>query len=303
MCVQCSEVKVKVSRVGGLAPLMEDNNKKHPSLPANYVTLAQLQERWLKVKEEKEKEKQQQEEREEELKRKPADQKDSVGHRSRPNSYKSTNSKRWVRNLRDKPVALVSGVKVAVDGDKKADQEGKSVNSKKKKHQTLKNPKIEFEKEVTEKDGVAHALPENGDKEDIGWRRKEESRGVGGGLRAKGSNLDQTVEVETKIRDLSVNARTGKGNGELRRTSTFHNRGNWEFRGNGSWRFGRREVRKQRDSGMVWVKKGELFNGNAGTMQKSESSGSVSGKGFTHSWTACSCLSFKSYRFCNAFIL
>lgn len=274
---------------------MEDDNKKHPSLPANYVTLAQLQERWLKEKEGKEKEKQKQEEREEKLKRKLADQKgsvghtsrpnsskstnsNSVGHRSRPNSSKSTNSNIRVWNRRDKPVALVSAVEVAGDGDKNADQEGKTVTSKRKTHGRRKNPNLEVEKGITEKDGVAHALPENGDKEDIGGRRSEESRGVGGGFRAKGNSLDQTVEVETKIRDLSVNARTGKGNGKLRRPNGFHNRGNRELRGNGFERFGRSEVRKQRDSGMVWVKKGEIFNGNAGTMQKSESSGSVSGK-------------------------
>ncbi|KAF3446541.1 hypothetical protein FNV43_RR11721 [Rhamnella rubrinervis] len=251
---------------------MEDDNKKHPSLPANYVTLVQLQERWLKEKERKEKEK----EREEELKRKN----DSVDHRSRPNSSKSTSSNRRVWNRRDKPVALVSGVEVSGDGDKNADEGGKSVTSKKETNRRRKNPSLQVEKEVTEKDGVAHALPENVDKEDIGSRRNEESRGrgVGGGLRAKGNNLDQRVEVETKIRELSVNARTGKGNGEFRRTSTFHNPGYREFRGNGYKRFGRRELWKQTDSGMVWIKKGELFNGNAGTMEKSESSGSVSEK-------------------------
>lgn len=294
--------------VGGFGlPAMEDK-KKHPSVPANYVTLVQLQERWLKEKERQEKEKQQRERREEEVKPKLADQKDSVGKQARPSNASKHRKSKASGSRRDEPGALAWKVVeevVAVDGDKKADQQGQSPASKKmkkKKRTQLRrqNPNPAAVKDVGHKEGVEHAPPEGGDKEDSRERRSEESRGI----RANGSDLDRTAEVETKFRDLSVNGGAEKRKSESRRAGGFHHHcGSREFRGYGAGRFGGR-WRKPRDGHVVWVKKGEPFDGNAGRMRKLEGTAALPGKDSLVLVLVFVFFSFflKNYSFCNVFV-
>ncbi|KAH7523739.1 hypothetical protein FEM48_Zijuj06G0044000 [Ziziphus jujuba var. spinosa] len=203
---------------------MEDN-KKPSCLPSNYVTLVQLQERWLKEKEEKQKHKEQQEkqkkgEGKQEQKGKLQHQ-NAIARRSQPVS-KSLILGRVERNQLDKPEASVSEVGVGRD-NKNVDQEGKSINSKNKKKKSRKNtyrkkqnPElvVEERKEVTENDGVAHKPPANKVGEDVQGTRNKGSRGMEGKFRAKSSSRDLNrtkVEVETKFRDLSVHDSNGKG--------------------------------------------------------------------------------------------
>lgn len=89
--------------------------------------------------------------------------------------------------------------------------------------------------------------------------RDQESGGTRGETRAESKALDPTAHVEPSFRAVSVNGRIEKGNDGMRRSGAYRNHRHREFRG-----FGRREAwnAKEKDSGMIWVKKGEVSDGN-----------------------------------------
>lgn len=89
--------------------------------------------------------------------------------------------------------------------------------------------------------------------------RDRESGGTKGETRAESKALDPTAHVEPSFRAVSVNGRIEKGNDGMRRRGAYQNHRHREFRG-----FGRQEAwnAKEKDSGMIWVKKGEVSDGN-----------------------------------------
>ncbi|KAM1969787.1 hypothetical protein ACFX1X_016939 [Malus domestica] len=67
-----------------------------------------------------------------------------------------------------------------------------------------------------------------------------------------------------KFGGLSVDGEAGKGDDQLRRWTGADGLGNGEIRGYGK-RDGRFDLQRQRGSGFrVWVKKGEVADGNGG---------------------------------------
>lgn len=230
------------------------DKKKNPSFPSNYVTLAQLQERWLKERARKEKhEQQQQPQREEDQKQKQKqklEDRKSVAEKVEPGDSESPSPRR-----REKQGAWVKK-KDGVSGGDGADQEGKGEENKtakkNKKKKTLKDKKrsLTAEKEVAGEGVMAEAPLASGDKASRGEARAEnevsnvepdsrvlsvnggivkgngqfrsggksyrEGKGTGGKARPENSDLDQTAVTKPKIGALSKNGGLG-GNGEKKK--------------------------------------------------------------------------------------
>ncbi|KAL5559186.1 hypothetical protein UlMin_035397 [Ulmus minor] len=242
---------------------MEDE-KKNPSFPSNYVTLVQLQERWLKEKERKQREEEEEQlrklQQEREQKRKEEEDRKASDRTIEADSKPSNRNGRMQnrRYRRDAPVK-----EVEVDGGERADQERKSEGKKKKKKKNKgKKPNVAVEEEVTGKEGVASEPPADIVKEDAPARRNGESRRHVVEFRAKMKNLPETAEIEAKLENLSVKNGTEKVNDGLRKTKTQNHRGRGEIGGNRSRGLNLGDGWKRKDANWVWVKKGEAIDGN-----------------------------------------
>ncbi|XP_062164251.1 uncharacterized protein LOC133870959 [Alnus glutinosa] len=125
----------------------------------------------------------------------------------------------------------------------------------------------EEKKEVT--DSMAQAPRVITEKENARVKRDGESKGKRSEFRQRRESGDWTAEIQQRVGDLSINSGIERVNVRVARLNTGVNRGNREYRGHG--RFGgHREVRQQTGVGMVWVRKGELPDDNAGGVQSSK---------------------------------
>lgn len=81
--------------------------------------------------------------------------------------------------------------------------------------------------------------------------------------RQKGKNVGGKDETGSKIRDLSMNAETERGDDRLWRPKRFDHRGNGKI-------WGHKKEKLREGPGLAWVKKGEASDGNVGGVQSSE---------------------------------
>ncbi|KAK9269862.1 hypothetical protein L1049_025435 [Liquidambar formosana] len=293
-----------------------EENKKYPSLPANYVSLVQLQERWLKEEQLKQRkiEQQQEEERrreEQRLKEKEDKKKnDDNGERCETISKSITRRRPFQGNRRpygrrtievsrtelEEPEARgkaeVEAV-VVVAGDEVRDQGGKSDDAKKKKNRKKnkkksggKNRKPKTEEEevtgFTEKSapekvgeeevtrGTQQPVPEKVGKEKLPARKDGMREGMRCEFRWKSKNPaaegkvsvpedHPMVEISRKLEDPSM--KRGKEKGRDRsRVEMNGDRG--RYRGSGTLTSRGGGLRQLRDRGLVWVRKGEVSDGN-----------------------------------------
>lgn len=95
-----------------------------------------------------------------------------------------------------------------------------------------------------------------------GLKRNGEKRNQGSGrtrgeTKAESNNLDHAAQNGPESSTSSVYRGIDRGSNGLRRRDAYHSNGYLGFE-----RFGRREVGNPKDSRMVWVKKGEVSDGN-----------------------------------------
>ncbi|KAB5568857.1 hypothetical protein DKX38_002650 [Salix brachista] len=229
-----------------------------PDLPSNYVTLAQLQQRWMKQKEEEE----QEGENQKKLHNKESGPLQVQAYRR--NSDRKSNHMNIIGAYVEQPSA------VSVEEN---DREMKMKKEKKERKGQVREPE-----EVTTGSEPHHALLVKSEKKNAGYERKWDTRME---YRAKVEKMveenNQTAEIEKKIEDLSVekesekskrqnrviNGRNSYANGGNRNYRSYNDggdRGNGHYRG-GYARFNGNEQRKGRDNGKVWVKKQEVADG------------------------------------------
>ncbi|XWS21302.1 hypothetical protein CRYUN_Cryun30bG0044000 [Craigia yunnanensis] len=280
------------------------NRKKLPSIPSNYVTLRQLQERWITEKERKQKEKEepQQEQQEEETK---VDERVTVnvaGKGSRKNwhlrRYDRENGKRVVEG-KPKEEEIATGFAVneseGVEKEKKVEElknEKKKKWKKEKKNKNKKEEKARVDNEGEEVVGSAVNAPlpasvENnkGEKEVIGDEvhapklASVEKENVEARRELKPRIIPRTdgqmVEIGRKFRAMSMKGeiRTGDHYRYGRQYGNFnHFGGNRELNRRYYGKFDRRREMNQRNEGMVWVKKGEFSDRNVSGIQSSSCS-------------------------------
>jgi predicted nuclease of predicted toxin-antitoxin system len=157
-------------------------------------------------------------------------------------------------------------------------RDGESKRTRRKSEDLLINSGIERvnvreEEEEEEKkevmDSMAQAPRVITEKDNAPVKRDSESKGKRSKFRQRRESGDRTAEIQQRVGDLSINSGIERVNVRVARLNTGVNRGNREYRGHG--RFGgRREVQQQTGVGMVWVRKGELPDDNAGGVQSSK---------------------------------
>ncbi|XP_041017566.1 myb-like protein X isoform X2 [Juglans microcarpa x Juglans regia] len=160
---------------------VEKETRKYPSLPSNYVTLAQLQERWLKEQERIQKEEEQKEE--EERQRKLQLQKLEEEEQQQKRKLERL---KGGRGIDYKPIHWNWKAKEKIE------------------------PREEEQLEVTHH--TAQATRVVGVKESAPTRRKGGSKGAKGVIR-RIENADRAAEIERRLGDFSTNG--DKGNAHL----------------------------------------------------------------------------------------
>ncbi|XVE70206.1 hypothetical protein DITRI_Ditri10aG0054200 [Diplodiscus trichospermus] len=281
-----------------------NGKKKLPSIPSNYVTLLQLQERWVKEKGRKQNEKEEREEpqQEQEEKETQADERangEFDGRRSRKirhfPQYDRENGKSVVKwKPKDEEIAAGFAVKEIEDvREEKKGEELKNEKKKKKKNNKWRKNKKNKKEEKAEADNegekvvgpaVNPPLPPSTEsskvekevitdeahapklatveEETIEARREFKPRIV---PRTNG----RTVEIERKFRAMSVKGETRTWN-HCRQYGNFnHSGGTRELNRRYNGKFDRRRELNQGKEGMVWVKKGEVSDGNVSGIQSS----------------------------------
>ncbi|CAK7347411.1 unnamed protein product [Dovyalis caffra] len=187
---------------------MEDNiaTKKQPNLPSNYVTLAQLQERWIKEQQIKQKGKEQQEEQNQ---KKLDNEEAEPEHLSQP-IRRNSNRKSYRRNLIGTNVEESKIVSVAVLEENEKSKEMKRKRwTKKKKKGEARAPEKEGEVAGSE----AHALLVKNEKKNVRYERKREMRvEYGEKVEKVVEENNQTVEIEKEIGDLSIDKESEETN-------------------------------------------------------------------------------------------
>ncbi|XWS25499.1 hypothetical protein CRYUN_Cryun27aG0073300 [Craigia yunnanensis] len=276
-----------------------NGKKKLPSIPSNYVTLLQLQERWIKEKERKQKEKEEKEEPQQEQEEKETKVEERIndevaGRRSRKNGhfrrYDREYGKRVVEG-KPKEEEIATDFAVNESEDVEKEKKGEELkNEKKKKKKWKKNKKNKKEEKARVDNDVEEVvvpavnapLPASvdnnkGEKEVIGdevhapklasveARRESKPRIVP-------KTDGRTVEIGRKFRAMSMKdeIRTGDHCRYGRQYGNYNHFGgnrelNKRYYGNFDWR---KEL-NQRNEGMVWVKKGETSDGNVSGIQSS----------------------------------
>ena len=277
---------------------MEDK-KIHPSLPSNYVTLAQLQERWLKEKE-RERERQQREKEQQEQEKQKLQQKRLEENRERQNKSqrrpprvhlihgddvrsgtRNRNAKQDQLKIKDDSDNNQPAVKASCENREKLKdkaeggvqnaeqmQDSKSKKSKRKWQKANKKPRAGKEVAgITDCDTGVTMEGDNGVK-NMNVIRGDEKEEIKSELNDKNDGLVE--EVEEKIGDLSINGGKGEENGRVRRPYNGF-RGPHRNYGGGSFEYrphpprrGYLAARKHKDDKMVWVKKGGSSEGGVG---------------------------------------
>ncbi|XP_022750618.1 protein MNN4-like [Durio zibethinus] len=277
------------------------NRKKNlPSVPSNYVSLLQLKERWIKEKERKqkgkeEKEEPQQEQEEKETKVEERVHYDVAGRGSSKNGHFRRCDSENVKHVsegksREEKIAAGSAVSESEDVEKeKKGEELKNEKTKKMKKRWKKNKKNEKEEKArtdNEREEVVGpavnpplpASMENnkGEEEVIGHEvhapklaRAEARRESQQRIMPKTDG--HTSEIGRKFSAMSIKGeiRTGDYSSYDRQNGNSGNRVlNRRYYG----KFDRRREQNQRNEGMVWVKKGEVSDGNVSGIQSSSCS-------------------------------
>ncbi|KAL6995339.1 hypothetical protein U1Q18_005476 [Sarracenia purpurea var. burkii] len=271
----------------------EDSIIKHPSLPLNYVTLVQLQERWVKEQQRKKREKEEEEERkrrekeEEEGRRKREDQvnRKRQSEKNRVRIVMNTVSRRPpVRRdcmnqsaKRCETVGMIGrksdrsrSVEIVVDDgerkivDFKKNREKKTNQKRGDKNMTGKPRAVEdltggTEQLLPECEAAAEKNPV------ISTERESEKKEVSREFRRNGQKsvekklpVDGSTQMRRNFEDLSLNG--GKG-GYSRYGKNMH-RGQMNYYTD-SGRVNNRRMQRPRDSNLVWVKKGDSSDTNA----------------------------------------
>jgi len=259
---------------------MED---EHPSLPSNYVSLVQLQERWLKEQQRKQREKEEQERKREEDQQKQIRKEN--GDKGLDN-YVSVSRRPFRRNRRNlgardrqtveesNPNLEVSKIEAVVSQDEPKKDELKERVKKKKKKNKRRKPRVEENLAgVTSQMAPVEKLQvfvteRNGESEQIEskFRRNGGDQGVNHKVLEPKVQIDQAATLARNVEELSLNDRK-----ECMRSAGKTNAGHRQY-SRGSERADRWKLSKQRDCNLVWVKKGERTGTDITEVQSSGTS-------------------------------
>ncbi|XP_021284455.1 vicilin-like seed storage protein At2g18540 [Herrania umbratica] len=269
-----------------------NGKKKLPSIPSNYVTLLQLQERWIKEQERKQKEKegkdeprQEQEEKEKQVEERVNDE--VAGRESRKNGhfrrYNRENGKRVAEGKsKEAEIAVGFAVKERKDVEKEKKDEQLKVGKKKKWKSKKKDKKKQKAGAENMEEGVVGpavnpplpATVENINREEevIGEEvHAPNQASVEARTECKPRIItrteDRTMEIGRRFRAMSMKGEimTGDHSRYGSQNTNFNRReGNRDLNRSHYGKFTRSRERNQRNEGMVWVKKGEVSNGNVG---------------------------------------
>ncbi|XVF36436.1 hypothetical protein REPUB_Repub19eG0058300 [Reevesia pubescens] len=260
-----------------------NGKKKLPSIPSNYVTLLQLQERWVKEQERKQKEKEEKEKeeslQEQEVKEKLVDEV-AVGRGSRKNGhFRRYDSDKW--KLKEEEIAanfVVNESEVVNKGEELKSEKKKKKKKKwnrKKKNKKEEKAGADNEGEEVVGTSVNAPLPASVDNNNKGEEVviRDEVHAPKQASVATPRTDGCTVEIGRKFRAMSMKSeiRTGDYCRYGRRNGNFNHRGgNRELNERSYYgKFDRRREQNQRNEGMVWVKKGEVSDGNVSGIQSS----------------------------------
>ncbi|KAL7175650.1 hypothetical protein ACSBR2_029281 [Camellia fascicularis] len=245
---------------------MDVDGKRNSSLPSNYVTLVQLQERWLKEQQRKqaeseEEEKRKQREKEEQERNREELENLKKRHHENVERSKNTNtvrrrrfnvnrgnesekSSRTIGVSEKKPEELLIGPIVLHDEERKIDE---SKKNKKKKSKKKRKPSKEDDQTSAEKKIPVVVNEGNGEKEvnTSAIKRNANNLLVNVMDGEKKVPVDRSVEIGRKFEDLSLSG--GKGG---------HGRSSGKY-DKVSGKFHSQKLQKPRDSNLVWVRKGE----------------------------------------------
>ncbi|CAK9143574.1 unnamed protein product [Ilex paraguariensis] len=262
-----------------------EEEKKYTSLPSNYLSLAQLQERWLKNHQKKKDEEQPRQRKEQEN-----GSQNETGARNDAKtvsvvtrrSFRLNQSEKVFRSIEvSKPKSEESTDKgvVVCDEEQKTD-ESKKKKKKKKDRRNKRKPRVgenlngsteqllmdnETEKKLPvlkendEKEGIRSEFQHNVDDQKVSADRTVEIQGKYKGLSLNGwreRNVRSTVKIQGKYEGFSLN-----GWRERNVKSTVEIRDNYQRNWN-SGRPDRWKMWKQRDCNFVWVRKGEVSDTN-----------------------------------------
>ncbi|THG17770.1 hypothetical protein TEA_018622 [Camellia sinensis var. sinensis] len=242
---------------------MDVDGKRNSSLPSNYVTLVQLQERWLKEQQRKQaeseeeekrkqREKEEQERKREELENQMKRHHENVERSNKTNTVprrrfnvnrgnQSEKSSRTTGVSEKKAEELLIGPIVVHDEERKIDESTKNKSKKKRK------PSKEEDQTRAEKKIPVVVNEGKGEKEvntsEIKRNANNLLMNVMGG--EKKVPVDRSVEIGRKLEDLSLSG--GKGG---------HGRSSGKC-DKVSGKFHSQKLQKPRDSNLVWVRKGE----------------------------------------------
>ncbi|GKV10381.1 hypothetical protein SLEP1_g21756 [Rubroshorea leprosula] len=267
-------------------------NKKPPLFPPNFVTLVQLKERWDREQERKQREKEEEQEKQQQQQRREDEKKlklvvgegesgsrrvkgEPINRRKRPIRQSTP------RNQGRKPEVLKLAIESAVTDaesqglkDIKKKKSGKRKNKKKGKIEDKAGAEIEEVIRGGENEEVIKGEEEapscqNVEKEIVPRRRGWWPRVPRTDFRPTIPNTsrNEVVEIEKKFVDLSVDGgnrrdhRYSRQKGYPNRRNSVLGRDNWGTRrpceGNGT------------NAGKMWVKKGEVGDGNVVEIQSS----------------------------------
>lgn len=216
-----------------------NKNNRPSSLPANYVTLLQLKERWLKEKEREQREKEEQEQKKEEEERLQREKeereraqkeeeelrqqklKEEEAKSRKPDgvvvvtNYTGRFNRREFRPV-DRNVSECEGAQLEGKSEEPEEKKTKKKKrpKKRKEQDRKKNNRAENEEVSTEKEGAVQAAQESSQEGNGAFRRNGERKRISFEFRAKSKNGE---EIEPKFRDLSLNGETEKGDDRLRR--------------------------------------------------------------------------------------
>ncbi|KAH1064901.1 hypothetical protein J1N35_029888 [Gossypium stocksii] len=275
-----------------------NGKKRLPSIPSNYVTLLQLQERWIKEKEGKQKGKEEKQETQQKHEEKETNFEERVndevsGRESRKNRqiplFDRGNGKHVAEGKpRDEKTAAAKDF----DNEKKGKELKKRWKSKNKKRNEMKE-KARAANEGEEltggtskaplPTGVEHSKGEEkliGDELQAPELASVEEENIEArrelGLSSIPRTHDRTEEIGRKFQAMSMNGEIRRGDHRRYGEQNVH----LNYRGGKSERnrryngvkFDRRGEGNQRNEGMAWVRKGEFKDQNVSAIQSSSCS-------------------------------
>ncbi|CAL5418041.1 unnamed protein product [Camellia sinensis] len=261
---------------------MDVDGKRNSSLPSNYVTLVQLQERWLKEQQRKQaeseeeekrkqREKEEQERKREELENQMKRHHENVERSNKTNTVprrrfnvnrgnQSEKSSRTTGVSEKKAEELLIGPIVVHDEERKIDESTKNKSKKKRK------PSKEEDQTRAEKKIPVVVNEGKGEKEVNTSEIKRNANNLLVNVMdgEKKVPVDRSVEIGRKLEDLSL----GGGKGGHGRSSGKCDKVSGKFHS--------QKLQKPRDSKLVWVRKGESSGVSVALR-----SGEVEPKGFS----------------------